>query len=551
MKNGVWKHVSQIIMPSVIFSAIVGAITGAIVFAFRVVSEEVILLSEHIFGYAEHYAWTVPLILLGSILVALLVSLFLVYSPHSRGGGIPTAVALMRGLITFHWLRNLIFVFASALMSYLCGIPLGNDEGPAVQMGTAIGSGVTRIAGKKHRAWERYLMTGGATAGFASATCAPLSAILFGVEEAHGRVSPLVIMSSISAVLSGVGVYRTLCVLTGRFDIITLFHLDPMPVMRLRRIWIAVIIGLVCGAFAYLFAYVTVKLRALLHKTLKNVHPFFKIAPVFAAVALIGCFFYEHHVIGTGHHFIQALLIDHRVTWYAILILLSVRAVLVILANDVGITGGLFTPLLVLGALLGSLVGDALIAMGLLHEGYLPLLVVIGMASFLSGAARIPLTATAFAIEALGGGGNVLFVISAVLIAYVMVEAFGVPSINEIALEREIHRQHKGKEHHTVDVELVAKPGCFAIGKTPRDILWPAFCHVLSVRKGNDTKDSYEGGAICENDILRLNFTTYEPELTEQELCAILGEQEIYHDEASVNSRQGGPELSTELQRIR
>ena len=531
-------------MPSVVFSALVGAITGAVVFAFRLISDKVILLSEHIFGYAGAHSWAIPLVVLGAVAVAFLVSMCLVYSPHSRGGGIPTAVALMRGLITFHWLRNIVFVFASALCSYICGIPLGNDEGPAVQMGTAVGSGVTRLSGKKRLAWERYLMTSGATAGFATATCAPLSAILFGVEEAHRRISPLLLMSSISGVLAGMGSFRTLCVLTGNFDLLSLFSMDVLPILRLRSIWIAVVIGLVAGGFSYLFAWVTVKMRTLLHRFLKRLHPFFKMAPVFAAVALIGCFFYEHHVIGTGHHFIQALLGEYRVAWYAILGLLAVRSVLVILSNDVGATGGLFTPMLVLGALLGSLTGEALIAMGLLHQDYLPLLVVIGMAAFLSSAARIPVTAAAFSLEVFGGSGNFLFILTAVLIAYVFVEALGMTSINEIALEREVHKQHKGKPRRTVDVELVAKPGSFAIGKPPRDILWPAFCHVLSVRKGGEEKDSYEGGVIRENDILRLNFTTYEPELTERELCAILGEQTVYHEGAEVRSDYRGPQLA-------
>ena len=547
MRKELSKHISQIILPSVVFSALVGAITGLVVFAFRVISEHVIELSEHIFHFTGDHLWATPLVVLGAVLLALVVSLFLVYDPHSRGGGIPTAVALMRGLITFHWLRNLIFVFASALMSYLCGIPLGNDEGPAVQMGTAVGSGITRLTGKKHFAWERYLMTSGATAGFATATCAPIAAVLFAMEEAHRRISPLLIMSSVSGVLSGMASLHVMSRLTGRSDLMSLFHLPAIPTMLLRNVWIAVIIGIVCGAFAYLFALLTVKARSIMHKKLHHVHPFFKIAPIFAAVALIGCFFYEYHAIGTGHHFIQELLGEHREVWYVALALLAARSVLVILSNDVGITGGLFTPILVMGALLGSLVGEALIAMNLMSLEYLPLLVIIGMTSFLSAAARIPVTAAAFSLEAFGSQNHFLFILTAVLISYVMVEALGVTSINEIALEREIHRQHKGKTRRTLDVWLEAKPGAFAIGKAPHDILWPAFCHVLSVRKGGEEQDSYEEGVIHANDVLRINFTTYEPEITERELCAILGEQEVYHDGAQVTSALGGPRLTESL----
>ena len=71
-----------------------------------------------------------------------------------------------------------------SLLSFLMGVPLGN-EGPSVQIGTAVGRGTTRIALRKRFAWDRYSMTGGACAGFAVATGAPISGILFAVEEAH------------------------------------------------------------------------------------------------------------------------------------------------------------------------------------------------------------------------------------------------------------------------------------------------------------------------------------------------------------------------------
>ena len=543
MKKSIYTHAVNVVLPSVVISALVGIVTGALVFAFRVVSEWVILLSERIFAFAHTNAWGIPLVVAGAVAVAALVSLCLLYSPHSRGGGIPTAVALMRGLITFKWLRNLIFVFVSALFSFLCGIPLGNDEGPAVQMGAAVGRGMSHIGGKKHRGWSRYLMTSGATAGFAVATCAPISGVLFGLEEAHRRFSPLLLMSSATGVLCGMGTLRLLCLLTGRDELLSLFHFTLVDVLPLRALWISVLIGILCGVGAYLFAFATLKIRALLHKIPRNVHPFFQVAPVFAVVALIGCFFYEYHVIGTGHHLIEALIANRQI-WYLSLALRLVRAVLVVLSSDVGATGGLFTPVLTLGALIGSMTAELLIATGAIDERYFPLLVVIGMASFFSASIRTPLTAAVFAIEVFSGFTNILSIFAAILISYVIVEAIGVTSINEIAIERELHREHLGKRRLMVDVELTVQPGSFAIGKEPRDILWPSFCHVLSVRKGSDTKDSYEGGAIREQDILRLNFTTYDPDATADELCAILGDQPIY-DGAGIEHGEEGHPLST------
>ena len=68
-------------------------------------------------------------------------------------------------------------LFFGSVTSFLIGVPLGN-EGPSVLMGTAVGKGCTDTLAKKHPAWSRYSMTGGACAGFAVATGAPISGIL-------------------------------------------------------------------------------------------------------------------------------------------------------------------------------------------------------------------------------------------------------------------------------------------------------------------------------------------------------------------------------------
>lgn len=523
MKRRIKSQLQNIIWPCVVFAGITGLVTGAIVYIFRMVSEHVLHWSQQIFTFAHQKPQFVPLVVLGAVLVALFVSLCLTYSPQSRGGGIPTAVALMRGLITFHWLRNLIFVFTSALFSYLCGIPLGNDEGPAVQMGTAVGSGTAHIVGKKHRAWERYLMTSGATTGFATATGAPVAAVLFGLEEGHRRFSPLLILSSASGVLCGMGVLEVLCRLFGGHS--ALFHFHISWKLPLRFIWVAVPIGILCGLFAWVLGKFTHTVRHFLHKKLKHLHAFFKVAPVFAVVALVGCVSYDF--IGTGHSLIEALL-ENRVVWYGALVLLLVRSVLVVFANDVGATGGLFTPILVAGALIGSVSAELLVGVGVLDVRHFMLIVVIGMTSFFAAAVRTPLTAMVFAIEVFSGFGNILPIFVSVLVSYVIVEALGAVSINEIAMEREIHNDIRGKERHVVDVTVEAMPGSFAVGKEPRDILWPHTCTVLSVRPSDSDRHFYTGGAIREGDVLRLNFSTYHPERTASELCAILGEQEIY-----------------------
>ena len=78
MKAGIKNHIVGIMLPSVVFSMLVGVITGALVFAFRVITEQIIVISHEIYTFAGEHPWAIAPIVAGAVLVAFLVSLCLV-----------------------------------------------------------------------------------------------------------------------------------------------------------------------------------------------------------------------------------------------------------------------------------------------------------------------------------------------------------------------------------------------------------------------------------------------------------------------------------------
>ena len=195
MERNRFIHVKNIIFPCLLLSTIAGMFTGTLIFLFKIAASAVISYSVKIYAFFRADPAWLPLFLVGAALLGLFAWLTLCNAPHCRGGGIPTAVAILRGLIPFHWIKSIFFLFASAMLTFLGGVPLGN-EGPSVQMGTAVGRGTVRIFANKHQAWDRYIMTGGACAGFSAATGAPVTGIFFAFEEAHRRFSPMIFMSA-------------------------------------------------------------------------------------------------------------------------------------------------------------------------------------------------------------------------------------------------------------------------------------------------------------------------------------------------------------------
>ncbi len=404
------------VLQSIIISAVTGLFTGAVIFAFKYVSAGVISVSRQCYSFVRENPQYLPLLLVGAFVLALALTFLLKFEPNAKGGGIPTSIAALRGLISFNWLKNLITVFIAANVTYLCGFPLGN-EGPSVQMGTAIGKGSAKLFGKRIPSGDKLVMTSGACAGFAAATLSPLTGILFAFEEAHKRFSPLIFTASATSVISSVTLVRVLSRLAGVSP--ALFEFDIKTQLPTRLIWIAVVIGIFCGLCAVLFTKCHSVVNRLLNNKLSNVPTFIKIGVIFVLSALAGFFIDE--LTGSGHSLIESLLHKSGVI-YILFLYLVLRAFFLIFGNNAGVTGGLFLPRLTFGALIGAIIGTALISFGLVDIKYYPVIVIIGIASFIGASSKIPIMAVAFSIEALCGFSNIIAILVGVLISFAITE---------------------------------------------------------------------------------------------------------------------------------
>ena len=325
-------------------------------------------------------------------------------------------------------------------------------------------------------------------------------------------------MSAAMAILTSTVTTQILCDLSGiRF---TMFAHSADASLPLPFLWAALIVGLLSGLFAILFTKAYHAIGILFKKKLAAISFIPKLMLVFVAVALCG--FASSELIGSGHHLIDELLSGGGV-WYLLLIALAVRTLMLLLSNRAGATGGLFVPSLAFGAIIGALSADALIALSLLPADHRALMVVIGMASFLSASARTPIMALTFAAEALCGFSNILPVAVGVTAAFLIIETVGIAPFNDTVIESKVEAEHRGKAPQVVDTHLTVKPGSFAVGKEVRDILWPPACVILSVGKQHT---GHENAALEESDTLHVRYQTYDPTATAALFVAILGEQD-------------------------
>lgn len=519
MKSRPQKSFFNSILPAVSFGALTGVVTSIVVNLYKWCAKYVIRFSEEGYHYLAENLFLIPIILGIFILPALLFAYIYKRIPNLRGGGIPTSIGILRGIIPFKWVRNLIGIFFMSLVSFLVGVPLGN-EGPSVQMGVALGRGSVYSFGKKFRAWDRYSMTDGACAGFSVATGAPISGVLFAIEEAHHRISPMIIMIAATSVMTASLMTELLAPILGVSK--SLFPAFSLPTLSIKDVWMPLLVGVVMGFFAVLFLNYYKIIFKFFNKTLRKIPHGWKIFIVFAMTLTAGLF--SVSFVSTGHELILELL-SHKTTIVMLILLLIVRSTLTLCANSNRITGGIFLPLLAIGTTVAALLAALLTKAFGLDTSYHTVIIVLGITACIAGIMKMPLTAIVFSVEALSCYENIIFVIIAVGIAYVITEIFGVESINDCVLENLAHEINEGKTTSIIDKYVTVGSGAFAEGMHVRDIFWPNGMFVLSHKHTLpiDKRDKRAVKAIHEGDILHVRCTTYDLGRTQEELCAILG----------------------------
>ncbi len=529
LKRG--NYFLHLIGPAVIFGAITGIFTAIIIVLYKFCSSKIIAISEHGYHYVRENLQFAPIILPIIITFAFIFSYTYKKHPNLSGGGIPTSIGILRGLIPFKWLINLVGVFLFSIASFFLGVPLGT-EGPSVQMGTAIGMGVVRLFPKKNKAWERYSMTGGACAGFSVATGAPVSGILFSIEEAHQRVSPMIIIVSATAVMFS---HLTAAIFAPLFGVsTTLFSKFEILTLSLKDIWLPIVIGIAMGIFAVLFLKYYRIINTFFNQKLKNVSATLKIFLIFLASAALGI--YSFSFVSTGHELMLSLF-ENNLPLLTLTLILIIRSTLTLGANTNKITGGVFIPLLAIGTVLSSILAQIFEKAFSLNHDYYSVILVLGITACISGMMKMPITAIAFSIEALCCHENIFYIIVVSTTAFIVTEIFDAKSINDVVLDKKIKEISKGNTIKVIDTYIIVQPDSFAIGKQIRDIFWPANLFVLSIKRSKANSaivDEHGGKHIKPYDILHVRYSTYNESLTREELVAIVGEQEYNEAEAKI-----------------
>ncbi len=408
--------------------AVTGVVSAVAVVLYKWCAHRAVTAAERGYHLLRTYWWCLPILL--AVLAAVAVGLAWVYrrEPSVRGGGIPAAIGAVRGQTALRRWVTPLGVFGLSLLSFQLGVPLGT-EGPSVLIGASIG-GIAVSLCKVHSAQGSFVMSGGASAGFAVATGAPLAAVLFGIEETHRRATPKIVVSVGVAVLCAALTNTAISPLLG----VNTAWFSPLSLKPLtwREWWLPLAVGVAVGLLSAGFLWYHRAIRCVTQLASNRVPLAWRIWFVLAATAVAGCFCFS--AVSSGHELTAALLCNGAPLWWLVM-LLVLRATLTLCANANHITGGLFLPQIAIGAVFAALLGGLAARLPLIGAEYYTVVMMLGITAAVAGLMRLPLTAVAFAVEALSGYSHILPVILTVATAYLITKMCGVTSVTDSALE--------------------------------------------------------------------------------------------------------------------
>jgi len=297
------------------------------------------------------------------------------------------------------------------------GVPMGL-EGPSIYAGATIGSQLQRRFPRVFRgADHRLLLVAGAAAGVAAIFKAPATGAVFALEVPYQ--DDLARRMLLPALVSSACGYLVFVAVNGTNP---LFPVDGTSSFSVRDLIGAIAVGVIAGIGARGFALmirVGKQFAGLSRPLLATLGAGLVIAGLFAVGRLLTG---ESLIVSPGYNVVAWAAAPGR-SIPMLLAILALRCIATATGVAGGGVGGLFIPLVIAGALIGSTIGHVV------NHHDVTLFILIGVAAFLGAGYRVPLAAVMFVAET---SGRPSFVVPGLLAAVAAELVMGSASVTSL-----------------------------------------------------------------------------------------------------------------------
>lgn len=394
--------------------ALVGIFTGVVVAALRFLLDEADIYRPIIFAHVD----SLGKILLAAcvmILLAAILSRAIKFDAQVAGSGVPQIKGILQGRAQMiKPFRLLAMKFFATVLGIGAGMSLGR-AGISVQFGAAIGNFFSKViyADKKHHeAVEgNFLLTAGAGAGLAAIFNAPLAGVIFCIEELRKRYSQEILIAAVTAAVIASFIVKIVFGVRPVFETITATPLSMPTVMTTPNLEMAtalsatplkfaaifILLGMLCGGVGAIFSKALIfSLETYDRLKIFGVKRF--AIPLLLAIPL-GMELPQ--VLGCGNVLVDEILVTH-LALSLLIILLAGKILFTLICFGTNAPGGLFLPVLVIGALIGNIFARLGNAMHLFTADWTTLFIIFGMAAFFAAVVKAPVTGSILILELTG-----------------------------------------------------------------------------------------------------------------------------------------------------
>lgn len=426
------KHTEEIKLSVLGQSLAVGVTAGLIVLSYRLVLGYAGTWLKAILAYAKESpirmaGWFVVLLIMATI-----VGRLLKYEPMISGSGIPQLEGEMEDKMEQTWWKVLPAKYIGGFLTLLAGLSLGR-EGPSIQLGAMTAKGLSRVL-KRGKADEKVMLTCGASAGLSAAFHAPLAGVMFALEEVHKKFSVIVLISAMIASLSAD--YIASCIIGGA----PVFRFEVGNALPYEYYWMLILLGAILGVLGAFYNWTTMKVKELFAKP-RCLNETTRLFIPFMIAGVLG--FTRPELLGSGHELIEALT-GKELLLGAAVVILAAKFLFSIISFGSGAPGGIFFPLLVLGAFIGGVFALAGVQYCGLDAGYVNNFVVLAMAGYFTAIVRAPMTGIILIFEMTGSVSQMLSLAVVSLVAYVVATWLKSKPIYDSLLESQLRTMGKG-----------------------------------------------------------------------------------------------------------
>ncbi|TVP89539.1 ClC family H(+)/Cl(-) exchange transporter [Alkalibacterium sp.] len=471
---------------------LVGVLVGMVVSLFRVSIEMLLTFSRDVYVFLNDQ----PIWILGwmvvILVIAFIISIMVRDEPDIKGSGIQDIEGQLHGVLKLNWFSILWRKFVGGVLGIGSGLALGR-EGPSIQLGGAVGQGVNHFL-KGNHSQENILISAGASAGLSAAFNAPVSGIMFILEEVHHKFSGVLLLTAFSASI------------TANFIAYQIFGVQPaldigsLMKFPLEHYGHLILMGIFLALGGWVYQEVLMVMPSLYRKL--PIPPYLHGFVPFMLIIPIGLYLPDMMGGGTG---IITNISSNRLSTGLLIGIFLFRFAFSHISYGSGLPGGIFIPVLSLGALLGAIYGNGALAVTGIEDIFIRSFIIYAMGGLLTAVTKAPLTAVMLITEMTGTVTQLMPLAVVCLTSYVVADFLGSDPVYEELLQRKIHQIPKVFEGEVLEFQIAVEPDSDLDGMMARYLRLPYGSKLIKVRRHQNEFIPHQDTVFWAGDELVIN----------------------------------------------